>query len=57
MVFRGLYYFSQAVLRCDANDAVYYLVERQKLFELVKTRRKRHSLGDAYTQQIWALSS
>ncbi|MEH1831485.1 MAG: IS4 family transposase [Nostoc sp.] len=57
MVFRGLYHFSQAVIRGDASDAVPYLVERQKLFGLVKTRRKRHRQIDAYTQQIWALSS
>jgi Transposase DDE domain len=57
MVFRSLYHFSQAVLRGDASDAVPYLVEHQKLFGLVKTRRKRHREIDAYTQQIWALSS
>ncbi|OUL36416.1 transposase [Nostoc sp. T09] len=57
MVFRALYHFSQAVLRGDASDAVPYLVERQKRFGLVKARRKRHRDIDAYTQQIWALSS
>jgi hypothetical protein len=57
MVFRGLYHFSQAVLRGDASEAVPYLVEHQKLFGLVKTRRKRHREIDAYTQQIWALPS
>lgn len=57
MVFRSLYHFSQAVLRGDATEVVTYLVERQKLFGLVKTRRKRHREIDAYTQQIWALSS
>jgi Transposase DDE domain len=57
MVFRSLYHFSQAVLRGDASEAVPYLVEHQKLFGLVKTRRKRHREIDAYTQQIWALSS
>jgi hypothetical protein len=57
MVFRSLYHFSQAVLRGDASDAVPYLVEHQKLFGLVKTRRKRHREIDAYTEQIWALSS
>ncbi|MHC5777165.1 MAG: IS4 family transposase, partial [Nostoc sp.] len=51
------YHFSQAVLRGDASDAVSYLVEHQKLFGLVKTRRKRHREIDAYTQQIWAKSS
>jgi hypothetical protein len=56
MVFRALYHFSQAVLRGDASEAVPYLVERQKLFGLVKTRRKRHRDIDAYTQQIWALA-
>lgn len=57
MVFRGLYHFSQAVIRGDASEAVPYLVERQKLFGLVKTRRKRHREIDACTQQIWALTS
>ncbi|MFN6559677.1 MAG: IS4 family transposase [Nostoc sp. ChiSLP01] len=57
MVFRALYHFSQAVLRGDASDAVPYLVERQKLFGLVKARRKRHREIDAYTEQIWAKSS
>lgn len=57
MVFRALYHFSQAVLRGDASDAVPYLLERQKLFGLVKARRKRHQEIDAHTQQIWAKSS
>jgi hypothetical protein len=57
MVFRALYHFSQAVLRGDVSEAVLYLVEHQKLFGLVKTRRKRHREIDAYTQQIWALPS
>lgn len=57
MVFRALYHFSQAVLRGDASEAVPYLVEHQKLFGLIKTRRKRHREIDAYTQQIWAKSS
>lgn len=57
MVFRSLYHFSQAFLRGDASDAVPYLLEHQKLFGLVKTRRKRHREIDAYTQQIWATSS
>jgi hypothetical protein len=42
MVFRSLYHYSQAVLRGDASDAVPDLVEHQKLFGLVKTKRKRH---------------
>lgn len=45
MVFRALYHFSQAVLRGDAHEAVPYLVERQKLFGLVKARRKRQCQG------------
>lgn len=45
------------ILRGDAHEAVRYLVERQKLFGLVKARRKRHRDIDAYTQQIWVLSS
>jgi hypothetical protein len=42
VVFRSLYHFSQAVLRSDASEAVPDLVEHQKLFGLVKARRKRH---------------
>ncbi|YAG16353.1 Transposase [Nostoc sp. DSM 114161] len=57
MIFRSLYHFSQAVLRGDASEAIPYLVEHQRLFGLVKTRRKRHREVEAYTQQIWALSS
>lgn len=56
MVFRGLYHFSQAVLRDEASDVVTYLIERHKLLGLVKTRRKRHLEIDAYTRQIWALA-
>ncbi len=56
MVFRGLYHFSQATLRGDASEVVPYLVEGQKLFGLVKSRRKRHQEIDAHTQQIWALA-
>ncbi|WP_375478790.1 hypothetical protein [uncultured Nostoc sp.] len=52
-----VYHFSQAILCGEASDTVPYLVEHQKLFGLVKTRRKRHRQIDAYTQQIWALSS
>jgi hypothetical protein len=54
MVFRSLYHFSAAVLRGEASDVVSYLVERHKLFGLVKSRRQRHRQIDAYTQQIWA---
>lgn len=57
MIFRSLYRFSQAVIRGEASDVVSYLVERQKLFGLIKSRRKRHREIDAYTQQVWALSS
>jgi len=57
MVFRSLYHFSQAFLRGDATDLISYLIQHQKLFGLVKSRRKRHREIDAYNQQIWALSS
>jgi Transposase DDE domain len=56
MVFRSLYHFSQAVLRGEADDVVTYLVQRQKLFGLVKARRKRHREIDAHTQEIWAFA-
>ena len=57
MVFRALYHFSRAVLRGESDDVVRYLVEHHKLFGLVKYRRKRHREIDAYTEQIWGLSS
>ncbi len=57
MVFRALYHFSRAVLRGESDDIVTYLVKHHKLFGLVKYRRKRHREIDAYTQQIWGLSS
>jgi hypothetical protein len=41
--------FYSCVLRGDASDAIPYLVERQKLFGLVKVRHKRHREIDAYT--------
>lgn len=42
IVFRSLYHFFQTVLRGDASEAVLYLLEHQKLFGLVKTKRKCH---------------
>lgn len=56
MVFRALYHFSQAVLRGEASDVVSYLVERSKLFGLVKARRKLHREIDTHKEQIWALA-
>jgi len=53
MVFRSLYHFSQAFLHGEAADAVSYLVERQKLFGLVKAMRKRHRKIDVHFAQIW----
>ncbi|MFN6538718.1 MAG: hypothetical protein RM021_020530 [Nostoc sp. EkiNYC01] len=37
------------ILRGDAHEPVPYLVEHQKLFGLVKTRRKRHREIDAHS--------
>lgn len=57
MVFRGSYHFFNPFLRGDGCNTVPYLVERQKLFGLVKTTHKRYRHIDAYTKHIWALSS
>lgn len=53
MVFRSLYYVAKARIRGENPDVVSYLVERAKLFGLVKVERKRHREKDALTQQIW----
>ncbi len=42
MVFRGLYHFSRALMRCSSTDVVSYLVAHYKLLGSVKTERKRH---------------
>ncbi|MBE9251458.1 hypothetical protein IQ226_20480 [Dolichospermum sp. LEGE 00240] len=48
MVFRSLYYVAKSVERGENPDIVTYLVQRAKLFGLVKAIRKRHR----ETQQI-----
>lgn len=53
MVFRSLYYVAKAITRGEKPDVVSYLVERAKLFGLVKASRKRHREKVALTQQIW----
>jgi hypothetical protein len=53
MVFRSLYYVAKAIARGENPDVVSYLVERAKLFGLVKAERKRHREKAALTQQIW----
>jgi hypothetical protein len=53
MVFRSLYYVAKAIARGENPDLVSYLVERAKLFGLVKAERKRHREKAALTQQIW----
>ena len=53
MVFRSLYYVSQAIARGENPDTVTYLAERQKLFGLIKAQRKRHREKDAITQKVW----
>lgn len=53
MVFRSLYYVAKAIARGENPDTVTYLVERVKLFSLVKAKRKRHRKKDALSQQIW----
>lgn len=56
MVFRGLYHFARAVLRCESTDVVTYLVDHYKLLGLVKAERKRHRENAARSQEIWASS-
>jgi hypothetical protein len=53
MVFRSLYYVAKAVIRAENPDVVTYLVERAKLFGLIKAERKRHRQKDALSRQIW----
>jgi hypothetical protein len=47
MVYRGLYYFGQALLRGEASDPVAYLAENACWLGLIKRRRKR-SLHKSY---------
>lgn len=56
MVFRGLYHFSQAVLRGESEEVVAFLAENYKLLGLVKAVRKRHRDSAALSQEIWASS-
>ncbi|MBD2296383.1 hypothetical protein H6G06_23585 [Anabaena sphaerica FACHB-251] len=53
MVFRSLYYVAKAVARGENPDVVTYLVERAKLFGLVKATRKRHRATEQISQLIW----
>ncbi len=53
MVFRGLYHFSRAILRCKATDVISYLVQNHKMLGLIKQERKRHRENAAYYQEIW----
>ncbi|MEA5551133.1 hypothetical protein VB713_09125 [Anabaena cylindrica UHCC 0172] len=41
------------VARCENPDVVNYLVERAKLFGLVKATRKRHRDVQQITQKVW----
>jgi hypothetical protein len=53
MFFLSLYDVAKAVLRGENPDVVTYLVERAKLFGLIKAERKRHRQKDALSRQIW----
>ena len=41
MVYRSLYYFTQAYHRGDATDVVAYLVQHAKLFGIIKRKRSK----------------
>jgi hypothetical protein len=53
MVVRGLYHFSQAVLRGKATDVVTYFARNYQMLGLIKQVRKRHLDRAAYYQEIW----
>ncbi len=47
MVYRGLYHFTQAVQRGDADDPIAYLAAKAKLLGILKrTRKQRSALND-----------
>ena len=45
MIYRGLYFFGQAMQRGEATDPIAYLVANVKLLGLLKRKRKRLSLA------------
>lgn len=51
MVFRSLYYYSQARLRGETIDVVNYLAQHRRSFGIIKERRKHERQRD----QLWAL--
>jgi hypothetical protein len=53
MVFRSLYHFSRALERGQKVELVSFLVERTKLFGIIKTIRKRHREADSQQELIW----
>jgi Transposase DDE domain len=53
MVFRGLYHFSQALLRGEKVDVVTYLVEHHRVLGLIKQERKRHREQARLSQEVW----
>jgi len=52
MFFLSLYDVAKAVLRGENPDVVTYLVERAKLFGLIKAERKRDRQKDALSR-LW----
>ena len=52
-MFTYLYYVAKSVERGENPDIVTYLVQRAKLFGLVKAIRKRHREAQQIREQIW----
>jgi len=53
MVFRGLYHYSRAEARGEADDVVSFLVAHARLLGIVKARRKGHRARDHEEEEIW----
>lgn len=56
MVFRGLYHYSQALLKEPKTELMSFYCQHSKLLGLIKTTRKRHHQSDAQLQEIWGFS-
>lgn len=53
MVFRGLYHYSRAEARGEADDVVAFLATQARLLGVVKARRGRHRQRDQQEAEIW----
>lgn len=54
MVFRSFYFYSRAREKEPQLEMISYLVQKQKMLGLVKTRRRRHRARDATNLYIWS---